>query len=953
MDVLNDVLHRDYGIKPQGKAAPMGAAKATGFGPKSSSTNDIFSSGQGRTTSFNDFDAFAGPPKPAALSSSSSGYDDIFRDLSAGSKSASTLPVYDAPVYDDDIFGGVNGVRSSSAVSYDDVFSSARSPSPAPASFEDLLGEIVSNKSQPSKSQPAPANSAFGDLIPGFGTLESHKKARNTYDSKVPQGRDSPNKPDDPFVVLDGDSYSSNASSTTFHDPLEDFGVPLQSAGTNDTKTSSNGAAINDIFDGFPAVSSAPPAVNTTRVEKISPEASQPPSPKSSGIRETVQGKLANDFVTNSVKNHVTTYSGRSLGDFELPGEMEENSRKSFSHKETQPFHSDIPSVRDEAPQGTPSAGRFDRSVDSINDRWITIDEVVLFTQPTSAPPPRRPPPPLYVQQGQSAKTKIEPDGDRAFSNSAFDKHEDYVAGRSNGELKDDYPTAAAEAAAMMEAMEKAEARLKEAKEAREREREARILKTKETERKEREERMAQEAREREEKERALKLAQEAREREEKERSAKLAQEAREREEREKEEQERERRRLEMERERELERERERERDRLAVERATREARERAAAEARERAQRAAVERATREARERAAAEARQRAAAEAREKAEREAAEARRAERAAAEARQRAAVERATAEARERAERAAVEKAAAEARERAAAEARERAAAERAAVERAAAEVRMRAERAAVEKANAEARERAAAAAAAARERQRRSDNDLESFFSNMGSRANSAPKQRPTTADSSFDELFQSTVFSSSGGLQKTQSTAPPQGMRKAASSAAVVDDLTSLFNTTSSSDVFQEVDGESEDRRRARWERYQRTRERAAKALAEKNERDLQAQREQAERHRLAETVDAEIKRWAAGKEGNLRALLSTLQYILWPEAGWQPVSLTDIITAQSVKKVYRKATLCVHPDKVQQKGATIQQKYTAEKVFDLLKEAWNKFNSEELF
>lgn len=71
------------------------------------------------------------------------------------------------------------------------------------------------------------------------------------------------------------------------------------------------------------------------------------------------------------------------------------------------------------------------------------------------------------------------------------------------------------------------------------------------------------------------------------------------------------------------------------------------------------------------------------------------------------------------------------------------------------------------------------------------------------------------------------------------------------------------------------------------------------------------------------------------------------------VLWPECGWQPVSLTDLIMGASVKKVYRKATLCIHPDKVQQKGANLQQKYIAEKVFDLLKEAWNKFNSEELF
>ena len=30
-------------------------------------------------------------------------------------------------------------------------------------------------------------------------------------------------------------------------------------------------------------------------------------------------------------------------------------------------------------------------------------------------------------------------------------------------------------------------------------------------------------------------------------------------------------------------------------------------------------------------------------------------------------------------------------------------------------------------------------------------------------------------------------------------------------------------------------------------------------------------------------LADPLDAEVKRWSSGKEGNLRALLSTLQYV----------------------------------------------------------------------
>ncbi|RWW86875.1 hypothetical protein BHE74_00004332 [Ensete ventricosum] len=113
----------------------------------------------------------------------------------------------------------------------------------------------------------------------------------------------------------------------------------------------------------------------------------------------------------------------------------------------------------------------------------------------------------------------------------------------------------------------------------------------------------------------------------------------------------------------------------------------------------------------------------------------------------------------------------------------------------------------------------------------------------------------------------------------------------------------------------------DGESALRCKARLERHQRT----------------------AERVRLAEYLDADVKRWSNGKQGNLRALLSTLQYvcILGPESGWQPISLTDVITAAAVKKAYRKATLCVHPDKLQQRGASIQQKYICEKVFDLLK------------
>ncbi|XP_010548861.1 PREDICTED: auxilin-like protein 1 [Tarenaya hassleriana] len=226
---------------------------------------------------------------------------------------------------------------------------------------------------------------------------------------------------------------------------------------------------------------------------------------------------------------------------------------------------------------------------------------------------------------------------------------------------------------------------------------------------------------------------------------------------------------------------------------------------------------------------------------------------------------------------------------EKACAEAREKSTADKLS-----AEARLRAERAAVDRATAEARERAAEKAAIeARERMERSvpDNNKQfrSSSSFIGSRYQNAP--------------------------------------------------------------AYSGADVESPQRYISRLERHRRTADRVAKALEEKNMRDLVAQREQAERNRLAETLDAEVKRWSGGKEGNVRALLSTLQYILGPESGWQPIPLTEVITSAAVKKAYRKATLCVHPDKLQQRGASIQQKYICEKVFDLLKEAWNRFNSEE--
>ncbi|KAG8389963.1 hypothetical protein BUALT_Bualt01G0034100 [Buddleja alternifolia] len=92
-----------------------------------------------------------------------------------------------------------------------------------------------------------------------------------------------------------------------------------------------------------------------------------------------------------------------------------------------------------------------------------------------------------------------------------------------------------------------------------------------------------------------------------------------------------------------------------------------------------------------------------------------------------------------------------------------------------------------------------------------------------------------------------------------------------------------------------------------------------------------------------------IDAKIRQWSFGRKGNIRSLLSTLQLVLWPGSGWKAVPLMDLIEANSVKRAYQKALLRLHPDKLQQKGADSHHKYIAEKVFDILQEAWDHFNT----
>ncbi|CAM6128106.1 unnamed protein product [Calypogeia fissa] len=808
-----------------------------------------------------------------------------------------------------------------------------------------LFNDPIASNSIPPPSSSSPAFEEDDGLIPGFGSSTEDVKSRSFRETAKASASVQDSflgslAPDEPPVS----SSIPSGSSPPLDDPFNVFSEPQVNS------TSSRGAGVvrgngikvdrYDSFDSFPdspANSSFFGNDSSSRKQQQSAEdgigrgSSRSPDEMGSA-REGFSG----DDITGASPDSDpffpthTEFSGKSAsggvaGGVGGGGGLGSSSDKQDDEKRTSWDSPTSDEPHEGSSRGHSNEGSSHRSsMKDLKKEWLTVEDLKLMTQPSRFPPARRPPP-LPGQgsgSGSSFRDKSDSSREAEFIPSSAPSTSTPEGG---ADIMGNSGSTAAAAPPPPPSYQEAVPGWMDFK-----------IQPNIDEEREREEARAARERRKQEREEA-RLARESREKE---------REAREREAREKELKEREARQA-REQER-LRRDKEREKDRAAVRIATLEARERAAQEAREKAERSAVDRVTGEARERAASQARMRVERAAVERANAEARE---------RAEVRAAVEKAQAEARERAEKAAAEKAAVE---RAAAEARERsaqkAAAERAAVERAQSEARERAaraaaEKAAVERAGAEARERAERAAAekaaAARERERerereraqqnhrKSENDLESFFGHSSTTPSSSEPRRPSSMNNS------SNVF---GGEPRRTTSAT------AAATAASVDDWTTIFGATPSSDDSQRGDTKTS---RGKSDRMAHTRERAAKAIAEINQRDLELQREQAEKQRAGDVLDAEIKRWAAGKEGNLRALLSTLQYVLWPECGWTPVSLTDLINPASVKKTYRKATLYVHPDKVQQKGATVQQKYIAEKVFDLLKEASNKFNSEELF
>ncbi|CAF2159596.1 hypothetical protein HID58_025531 [Brassica napus] len=131
-----------------------------------------------------------------------------------------------------------------------------------------------------------------------------------------------------------------------------------------------------------------------------------------------------------------------------------------------------------------------------------------------------------------------------------------------------------------------------------------------------------------------------------------------------------------------------------------------------------------------------------------------------------------------------------------------------------------------------------------------------------------------------------------------------------------------------------------------------------ERSQRPEAKPTEQDLidsrRSEEEEAksEEEMEMEIKDEEIRIWLTGKETNIRLLLSTLHHVLWSNSNWHAIPLANLRDGSQVKKAYQKARLCLHPDKLQQRGGTSPlQKSVASRVFSILQEAWAVYVTNE--
>lgn len=201
---------------------------------------------------------------------------------------------------------------------------------------------------------------------------------------------------------------------------------------------------------------------------------------------------------------------------------------------------------------------------------------------------------------------------------------------------------------------------------------------------------------------------------------------------------------------------------------------------------------------------------------------------------------------------------------------------------------------------------------------------------------------EEKKRTENRVWDEVDQRwvTVNAAATGVANNRSTASaPPGADVAVNKTKI--QAVSLDNVNTA--------GKSAAVANAVQNRVNEMRESQEKALNEIREREAAKAKVEAEEDVVRQKLEPKIKAWAEehGKKKQLRALLASLDKVLWPGANWKPIGLGDLLDDKKVKLAYHKASRVVHPDKTMSLGP--EERFIAKRIFDSLAQAKSEWDS----
>ncbi|KAK9765694.1 auxilin-like clathrin-binding protein required for normal clathrin function [Basidiobolus ranarum] len=119
--------------------------------------------------------------------------------------------------------------------------------------------------------------------------------------------------------------------------------------------------------------------------------------------------------------------------------------------------------------------------------------------------------------------------------------------------------------------------------------------------------------------------------------------------------------------------------------------------------------------------------------------------------------------------------------------------------------------------------------------------------------------------------------------------------------------------------------------------------------SEAVSRLRAQDRFAEQEEEEKLRINDMVEDRLNQWKSNKVGNLRAMIASLDSILWQELNWKPCGLQDLIQPNQVKSKYMRAIAKLHPDKLST-NESVEHKLLASGIFSTLNEAWDQFKAQ---